>query len=475
MALSSPSQDSDEDSDREEMHLDDDVDETLHDQHSERPRRKAKRRKWNRDIPFSKSYRTKNLSQHSLSKTSHSHSYPVTSLRREDAASFTSHRSSSLTTYSAVPRPSQIPKFTLSNLRSNIHSTTNSFSLTHRLSLPHRLAYRSSPVESTPSSTSSSISSASPSTPLPSAFRSCFKPGQEGETGRTKKQVLLKLENDVIVQPSSSYEELPGINSSAIFSPRSPPLHDDDLLAMSSKPKTEVSSDSDSAKNDSPPASLLVEVNTPPGQPSTFHEFTPRRPVKVGDSPSTDVSKNTGDEPDDNKEEDTRKFPPHFNAPPDIQVKHENPLLRSAPKEVPYEARARGGAAKGLGLNPGEKRGSSSSLASETPALKHSKSSFSSTTNEGVFFFDEDIDRYQGPGPDDNHEVCLCQYSHSLLESPLCVRMLIVRIGRVDDESPPEGGILRFKGQSGNHSQELRFYSYQVFPSFPPGEYVDKS
>lgn len=347
----------------------------------ERPERNGKRRMWKRDIPFSKSHHTKTVSQQSLGKTSHS--YPVPSLRREDARLFNSQHSSPFSTSSRTARPSPIPKFTLSNLRSTIHSKTNSSFLTHRLPLPQRLS--SLPLLKTGSSSSTS-SSAPPETPssLPSAFRSCSKSPQEGGTARAKKQVLLKLENNVIVQPSSSYKEPRPIDTSAIFAPRPPPLHDDSCLNMPPKTEPKVYSSSDSAKYDSPPASLLAEVAALPDTRSASPDSRTDFPPKITKEESGSVAAEAVD----------------LKAG---KGKDANPPPKEAPKNTPFPPQTRGRNTHLLNLKAGDKRGSSSSLASETPALKHSKSS---TSTEGVFFFDEDIERYQGSGPDDNNEVC---------------------------------------------------------------------
>lgn len=409
--LSSPSQHSDQDSGRKDIQHDVGADECQQSEqvHCQPPfhrlkKRKAKRRVWKGDIPFLISHRTKSLSQQSLGI---SHSCPVPTLRREDARLSISQQPSPFSASLGITGPSSpIPKFTLSNLRSNIHSKTYPPSLTHRLTVPQRFSSLLPSLRTghPPSSASTSCSAPlteQPST-LPSAFRSRSKASQEGGAVQSKKQVLLKLENYVIVQPSSSYREPRRIDSSANFAPRSPPLHAGGS-SSNMPPKTEpkVDSSSDSAEYDSPPASLLAAVKALPDTRSPSLGSPPGRPrdVRVSPSSRTDFPpKTTGGGKDSVATEaaevkaaqDKDEIPPH--------------QAQAAPKNVPYPPQARGRSTHLLNLKAGDKRGSSSSLSSETPALKHSKSSTCST--EGVFFFDEDIDRYQGSGPDDNDGVC---------------------------------------------------------------------
>lgn len=410
--LSSPSQDSDQANDQEERQRNAEVDGFRQSKipYSKHPfgksKKKAKRRKWKGDIPFSGSHRTNNSVQQALGNISHS--YPLPSFHRKDAQVFHSQESTPFTTCSSIPRPLPVQKFTLSNLRFNIHSTTNSSSATHRLPLHQRLASRLPSLKTTslPSSTSSS---ASPSA-LPSSFRSRSSSGQESETNCTnnnsnkkKKQVLLKLENNVIVEPSSSYGEPQGIDSSAIFAPRSPPLRGDSYLNMASETKPTVYSSPDSAEYDSPPASLLAAVNALSASDDIRLNRPPGDLAAAESSPEslTDPAKTAEQERDivategvDLKQSD---------QPGMREDKGEEPLRQTAPKNVPYPPQVRGRSAHIHNLKAGDKSGSSSSLGSEDPALKHSKSSMCST--EGVFFFDEEIDRYQGSGPDDNDGV----------------------------------------------------------------------
>ena len=398
------SEESDDDSSREGVQLSEEIDEEQEEIPHDlctlaRSDKKKRGRRWRRDIPFSrdtKLNRVKNSSQGTADIISQS--YPLTSRRRQDMQSPT------FTPHPAISIPSSVPKFTLSNLRSNTISTSNSPPTPRRFPLPHRLVSRLSPLKirrpssASASSSTSSSSTASPSTALPSAFRSSPKPGAAGETERKKKKVLLRLENNVIVQPSSSYDEKLGIDSSAILSPRSPPLNDNHGLGMSSWPK--MFHVSDSENDDSPPASLLREVVDSP-----IHATSDALAKQLEDSANaTNAPKGAGSSSNSDKAKDNGDVSPF-----DLEAlmgdvtgtKGDDKIPEASPKDVPKATQTTSLIAEVL--KKGEKRTASSSLKSDTPVSKMSKSSLHST--EGVFFMDEDIDRFQGSGPEEDGRV----------------------------------------------------------------------
>ncbi|KAK2756684.1 hypothetical protein FQN54_005130 [Arachnomyces sp. PD_36] len=232
---------------------------------------------------------------------------------------------------------------------------------------------------------------------------------KEGDSSQTKKQVLLKLENSVIVPPSSSYEEPQVIDTSAIFAPRSPPLDDDEFSEMSYVPGNQGGYASDEESYcDSPPASLLKELSQTPEleqpaaapQPAISGKATSpntSQPRAIASKSADKVSDSDSATSSDKKKKTSRSAEAYFQER--IEA-NRDAKFKAGPMDVPSTSD------KVPRLHPrlGEKRESSSSLASEAPSLKQTRSDLS---HNNVFLFDEEIHRYQGAGPDRDEEVLL--------------------------------------------------------------------